>query len=91
MSPFGVDFWLRRHGLTTPPAGFDLVRRAAPPGTSPTRRSTAATLDLPFFPIVFPIGDDDEGTWLVPLGPGDVPALLGEPAAPDLGGPPGGR
>ncbi|HEY6472581.1 MAG TPA: hypothetical protein VIY26_06790 [Acidimicrobiales bacterium] len=47
-----------------------------------------ATLDgiepsFPYAPIVVPIGDDDEGTWLVALGPGDVLPVLGE-SAPSL-------
>ena len=25
---------------------------------------------FPQYPVVFPVGDDEEGTWLVPLGPG---------------------
>jgi DNA-binding SARP family transcriptional activator len=32
----------------------------------------------PQFPVVLPIGDDEEGTWLVPVGPGRVLPLLGE-------------
>ena len=32
---------------------------------------------FPFVPIVFPVGDDGDGTWLVPLGPGDVLPVLG--------------
>ncbi len=36
---------------------------------------------FPYAPIVFPIGDDDDGTWLVVLGPGDVLPVLGEAAA----------
>ena len=38
---------------------------------------------FPYLPVVLPIGDDAEGTWLVPLEPGDVLPLLGE-AAPAL-------
>jgi DNA-binding SARP family transcriptional activator len=37
----------------------------------------------PYVPLAFPVGDDDEGTWLVAPGPGDVLPLLGE-AALDL-------
>jgi DNA-binding SARP family transcriptional activator len=37
----------------------------------------------PYVPLAFPVGDDDEGTWLVALGPGDVLSALGE-AALDL-------
>ena len=38
---------------------------------------------FPYAPIVVPVGDDDEGTWLVALGPGEVLPVLGE-AAPSL-------
>ena len=38
---------------------------------------------FPHLPVLLPVGDDDEGTWLVPLEPGDVLPLLGE-AAPAL-------
>jgi DNA-binding SARP family transcriptional activator len=38
---------------------------------------------FPHAPIVFPVGDDEEGTWLVALGPGDVLPVLGE-SAPSL-------
>jgi DNA-binding SARP family transcriptional activator len=38
---------------------------------------------FPYAPIVFPVGDDDDGTWLVALGPGDVLPVLGE-SAPSL-------
>jgi DNA-binding SARP family transcriptional activator len=32
----------------------------------------------PYLPIALPVGDDDQGTWLVPVGPGEVLPLLGE-------------
>jgi DNA-binding SARP family transcriptional activator len=38
---------------------------------------------FPYLPVVLPIGDDEEGTWLVPLEPGEVLPVLGE-AAPAL-------
>ena len=38
---------------------------------------------FPCAPIVFPVGDDEEGTWLVALGPGEVLPVLGE-SAPSL-------
>jgi DNA-binding SARP family transcriptional activator len=40
-------------------------------------------VSFPYAPIVFPVGDDDDGTWLVALGPGDVLPVLGE-SAPSL-------
>ena len=39
-----------------------------------------ADASFPHAPIVFPVGDDDAGTWLVALGPGDVLPVLGEEA-----------
>jgi DNA-binding SARP family transcriptional activator len=38
---------------------------------------------FPYAPLVVPIGDDEEGTWLVVLEPGDVLPVLGE-SAPSL-------
>jgi DNA-binding SARP family transcriptional activator len=38
----------------------------------------------PYVPLAFPVGDDDEGTWLLAPGPGDVIPVLGE-AALDFG------
>ena len=79
VGPAGVTFWL---------AG---AHADAPNGFVPERGGTAwrvghETLEgqeetWPYLPVVLPIGDDDEGTWLVPLGPGDVLPLLGESAA----------
>ena len=34
----------------------------------------------PYVPIALPIGEDDDGSWLVALGPGSVLPLLGESA-----------
>jgi DNA-binding SARP family transcriptional activator len=42
-----------------------------------------AGASFPYAPIVLPVGDDDDGTWLVALGPGDVLPVLGE-SAPSL-------
>ena len=50
------------------------VRHGALEGNDPS---------FPYLPVVLPIGDDAEGTWLVPLEPGDVLPVLGE-AAPAL-------
>jgi len=77
----GVDFWIA--GPPRPaPAGFTIAEgghawRAA--------RHTLALSDStrPLLPIILPIGEDDRGTWLIPLGPGDCLPLMGE-AAGDL-------
>lgn len=56
-------------------------------GGAAWRVSHAALSDVepsfPHAPVVVPIGDDEEGTWLVPLNPGDVLPVLGE-SAPSL-------
>jgi DNA-binding SARP family transcriptional activator len=81
VSPDGVTFWLREPGADVPD-GF----RALRDGTA--WHVDHATLRdqepfSPHVPVVLPIGDDDEGTWLVALWPGDVLPILGE-AAPSL-------
>ncbi len=80
VSSSGVSFWLTRP-----------LHRDAPEGFVPVSEGAAwhvdhATLDgqepfSPYCPVVLPVGDDGAGTWLVPLGPGDVLPLLGESAA----------
>jgi DNA-binding SARP family transcriptional activator len=60
----------------------------APPGFTSTEDGAAWRVDhhslrdpapfRPHLPVVLPVGDDDEGTWLIPLGPGGVLPLLGE-------------
>ena len=79
VSPSGVSFWLTRPQADAP-EGF------APVSDGAAWHVDHATLDgqepfLPYCPIVLPVGDDDAGTWLVPLGPGHVLPLLGESAA----------
>jgi len=82
VSDSGVTFFLAGAPAEEPPAGF--VR--AKDGTA-WHVSHAALeghdLSFPYLPVVLPIGDDAEGTWLLPLEPGDVLPLLGE-AAPEL-------
>jgi DNA-binding SARP family transcriptional activator len=74
----GVDFWLAEagqpapDGLTLSPDGR--VWHAAPGTFSPGRAGR------PLLPVVLPVGEDDRGTWLVPLGPGSILSLLGESA-----------
>ncbi len=79
VSPSGVTLW-----LATP-------RTDAPDGWVPVMGGNGWHVDhatlagqepfSPFYPVVVPVGDDEEGSWLVPLGPGDVLPLLGESAA----------
>ncbi len=81
VSPSGVTFW-----LTEP-------RADAADGFEPLCGGAAWHVDhaalghedasSPYVAIALPIGDDEEGTWLIALRPGDVLPLLGE-SAPEL-------
>jgi len=83
VSPSGVTFTLLDAcAPTDAPDGFVALDGGG------AWRVAHTTLDaiepsFPYAPIVVPIGDDDEGTWLVALGPGDVLPVLGE-SAPSL-------
>ena len=74
----GVDFWLAEPGHPAP-TGFTLSadggvwHLAHDPGIPPAT-------DPPCFPVVLPVGEDDDGTWLVPLEPGDCLPFVGEAA-----------
>jgi DNA-binding SARP family transcriptional activator len=87
VSPDGVTFSLTDvHGGEAPDGFVDVTAHGGGGGT--TWRVGHAQLDgvepsFPYAPLVFPVGDDDEGTWLLALGPGDVLPLLGE-SAPSL-------
>jgi DNA-binding SARP family transcriptional activator len=77
----GVDFWLAQPGVPAP-AGFTLstdthVWHAAHDAFPSTEEA------CPFLPIVLPMGEDESGTWLVPLKAGSCLPLIGE-AAGDL-------
>jgi DNA-binding SARP family transcriptional activator len=81
VAPSGVTFALAG-ARDDPPEPFVALE-----GGTAWRVSHAALGGLepsfPHTPIVVPIGDDEEGTWLVPLGPGDILPVLGE-SAPSL-------
>jgi DNA-binding SARP family transcriptional activator len=82
VSPAGVTFCFTEAPTDAPPEGFD----RAEDGTAwRVGHGALEGLDpcFPLLPIVLPIGDDEDGTWLVPLEAGDVLPLLGE-AAPSL-------
>jgi DNA-binding SARP family transcriptional activator len=72
----GVDFWLAEPGVPAP-AGFTLAadaqvwRAAHHAFTSPDK-------GWPALPIVLPVGEDESGTWLIPLTPGSCLPLVGE-------------
>jgi DNA-binding SARP family transcriptional activator/LysM repeat protein len=71
----GVDFWLATPNLTPPP-GFDLVKDGEAWRISHPALDGLAVAE-PFFPIVLSIGDDDDGSWLVPLRPGMSLPIMG--------------
>ena len=78
VGPSGVTFWLRGPHAEAP-SGFASVGGGA--GWQVTHdRLERSDLVTPYLPLLFPIGDDDEGTWLVALGPGQVLPLLGAEA-----------
>jgi len=74
----GVDFWVAEagqpapDGLTLSPDGR--VWHAAH-GTF-----SSVLAGRPLLQVVLPVGEDDRGTWLVPLAPGCTLSLLGEDA-----------
>ncbi len=75
----GVDFWLSQPGRPAPD-GLTISADGhfwhAPHGTF-----SSAQADRPLLPVVLPVGEDDRGTWLVPVGPGGILPLLGEGAS----------
>ncbi len=86
----GVDFWLADAGQPAP-RGLTLSPDGrvwhAPHGTfssmeagSSMQAGSPVPEGRPLLPIVLPVGEDDRGTWLVPLGPGSCLPLLGEDA-----------
>jgi DNA-binding SARP family transcriptional activator len=79
VGPSGVTFWLSTPGQE-PPSGFTLTADGRSWHITHDRL-VQKDLFCPQFPIVLPVGDDEEGTWLVPLRPGTVVPLLGEAAA----------
>lgn len=74
----GVDFWLAEPGQPAP-AGFTL---SADAGMWHLAHGAGSSVQAgrPFLPIVLPIGDDDAGTWLVPLRRGSCLPIMGDAA-----------
>ncbi len=71
VTSFGVDFWLASPGAP-PPDGFSLVEEGQA-WHIPLAELDVVDLARPHLPVIPPIGDDDEGTWLVPVQPGTLP------------------
>jgi DNA-binding SARP family transcriptional activator len=83
VSDSGVTFCLDGAApAEEPPAGFVRAKDGSAWHVSHAALE-GQDLSFPHLPVVLPIGDDAEGTWLVPLEPGAVLPLLGE-AAPEL-------
>jgi DNA-binding SARP family transcriptional activator len=82
VSPSGVTFCFAEERWDDPPPGFERVKDRTAWHVDHDVLDGQDPL-FPYLPIVLPIGDDAEGTWLVPLQPGDVMPILGE-AAPAL-------
>ncbi|HVB92213.1 MAG TPA: LysM peptidoglycan-binding domain-containing protein [Acidimicrobiales bacterium] len=78
VGPAGVTFWLATPGAP-PPQGFTLAEGGAAWHVGHEALSGQDPF-CPHLPIVLPVGDDAQGTWLVPLQPGGVLPLLGEAA-----------
>ena len=82
VSDSGVTFCFAAAHPGDPPPGFARVKDGA--GWHVGHAALEGhDLSFPHLPVVLPIGDNAEGTWLVPLEPGDVLPVLGE-AAPAL-------
>jgi DNA-binding SARP family transcriptional activator len=77
----GVDFWLTS-ATDWAPGGFSLRSEGEVWHIAHGALSHSESLP-PQLPIALTVGDDDDGTWLVPLYPGACVPLLGE-AAGDL-------
>jgi DNA-binding SARP family transcriptional activator/LysM repeat protein len=74
----GVDFWLAQPGTPAPEgctlSGDGHVWRVA------HETFPAPGVGRPFLPVVLPIGEDESGTWLIPVPPGGCLPIVGEAA-----------
>jgi DNA-binding SARP family transcriptional activator len=76
VGPSGVTFWVADPSQPAP-VGFTRSADGTSWHVGHDRLGGPAPLP-PQCPVVLPIGDDEQGTWLVPVGPGTVLPLLGE-------------
>lgn len=95
----GIDVQLMRVGrdgaevrfsasAPTPPPRSEWVRSGPttwllPSSSDPTALQREAQDAAPWCPVLLPVGDDERGSWLLPLGAGTCVAVLG-PDAPGL-------
>lgn len=77
--PDGVDVWLQT-AAGRAPDGWEVReggrRWHLPAGPGPAAREGGAGA-WPRFLVLLPVGEDDSGTWLVPLAPGTCLSVLG--------------
>ena len=78
VGPSGVTFWLAQPELDAP-GGFTSVAGGAAWRVEHSRLEDVEIF-YPYVPVALPVGDDDDGTWLVALAPGGVLPVLGESA-----------
>jgi len=76
VGPDGVTFWLRSPAAGAPPPGFEQLRNGESWHVRHRELGEVAP-GHPYVPVALPVGDDDDGTWLLALEPGDVVPLLG--------------
>ena len=81
VSASGVDFFLQTSGLSAP-GGFTLSDDGNAWHLVHDQITCSGASD-PYLPIALPVGEDEAGTWLIPLTRGNCLPLLGE-AADDL-------
>ena len=79
--PPGVTFCFAGAEPGEPPRGLRPRGRRHRVARRPRRARAVTTRASRYLPVVLPVGDDAEGTWLVPLEPGDVLPLLGRGGA----------
>ena len=80
VGPDGVTFWLRSPAAGAPPPGFERLRNGEAWQVRHRELGEVAP-GHPYVPVALPVGDDEDGTWLLALEPGDVVPLLGVSAA----------
>jgi DNA-binding SARP family transcriptional activator len=77
----GVTFWLASPD-PDPPDGFESLANGSAWHVDHCRLDGVEVCE-PHAPIALPVGDDDDGTWLIALDAGSVLPILGE-SGPDL-------
>lgn len=85
VGPDGMDLWLDKSSSWCPD-GFELKEKGDIwhlPSTTSFQKSSDLDLgnEPPWLAVVIPVGDDDSGTWLIPLSPGQCVPIFGQGAA----------